>query len=109
MAKFQKINSILDRMDDRLDQLEAQGVDITKLAKPGARNLVADGLRKAAAKLEANRAAATAKAQAEWSVGDAIVTRRGEHGVITAIEGWSLVVEIDGQVRKFAAPMVKAA
>ena len=109
MAKFQKLNSVLDRMNDRMDELAAQGVDITKLANSNGRNLVAEGLRKEAARLEANRAAAIAKAEADWNVGDAIITRRGDRGVVTAIDGWNLVVEIDGAQRKFAASMVKRA
>lgn len=66
-------------------------------------------LREEAAKLAASRAKATAAAASAWHVGAAILTRRGERGIITAIEGWNLVVEIDGAARKFAASMVKAA
>jgi hypothetical protein len=109
MAKFQKLNSVLDRMNDRLDRLEAQGVDTTKLADPKGRNLVAEGLRREAAKLETSRAIATAKAQAEWNVGDMIVTPRGERGTVTAIEGRHLVLEIAGASRKFSASKVKRA
>lgn len=117
MTKFKKLNVILDKAHDRLDQLEAQGVDIQAMRNtPQAKERQAAMARKiaasekrAAAKHEANRSAVIANAAANWNVGDAIITRRGDRGVVTAIEGMNLVCDFDGTSRKFAASMVKAA
>lgn len=113
MAKFQKLNSMIARLEARLDELEAQGIDITKLGDPvkqaETRARWAASAKKRAAKQEKAKVAAVATAAATWTIGDAIVTRRGERGVVTAIEGSVLAIDVAGVSRKFAAAMVRAA
>ena len=98
----------LNNLHSRLDALEASGVDITKLAT-GKRNLVAESLAADTKRFKANQAKAIAAAAANWSVGQSVRTRTGLVGTITAIEGAALVLDFNGDTRKFAASMVRAA
>lgn len=115
MAKFQKINDFCDRAMARMDELgdaEIQrrcNTPEAKVRQAAFAKKLASANKREAAKLEARRALATTKAQAAWNIGDAVVTRRGERGVIAAIDGWNLVLNIDGKTRKFSASMVTPA
>lgn len=105
MARFQKLIAAIDRIEAHWDRLEADGVDITKRAS-GKRNLVAECLETSRRNFEKKRAKAAAQTAASWSVGDVATTRRGETGTVTAIDGSTLVLDIAGAHRKFAASLV---
>lgn len=103
MAKFEKINAVLDAAHARLDQLDAAGVDITKLStKPAG-----DWLARDTKRFEARQAKAAANNA--WAVGALVITPRDETGVIVAIDGHNVVLEIAGGERKFSAKMLRAA
>lgn len=115
MAKFQKINELCDRAMARMDELGDEEIQ-RRRNTPEAKALQAEMSRKfvvaskrAASKLEADRKAAVAAAQSAWNAGDRVVTRRGDTGVVVAIDGANLVIDFDGTVRKFAAAMVRVA
>ncbi|RIA37454.1 hypothetical protein DFR49_3339 [Hephaestia caeni] len=112
MARFQKLNDALARMEARLDELEAQGVDITKLPKtnsPLARKI------KAASRRERERfvvrqergVAAAATAATAFFIGQAVRCRRGE-GKVVEVAPNAISIDLNGSVIWITPTMVQA-
>lgn len=111
MAKFQKINSMIDRMEARLDELEAMGVDITKLSTPESRRRQHEANRREAKQCAAAKVkgAADAKAAAAtFAIGQTLRNPRGDQGVVVSISHTIVELEINGAARKFAPAMLRA-
>ena len=116
MARFQKLNNAIDRIMARMDELEAQGIDITKL-QPSPEALARNAANAKARAVKAAKAsvahkASEAAAGAALSVGQ-LVWCRGASPLapvaITAIAGSVVTVMIDDRARQFTAGSLKAA